>query len=151
MLTDVMLTDGDGIEPAPVRAAFPRMQVIILSAQNTLDTAVRASDTGAFEYFPKPFDLEELVRTVRQALGSARRRTSPGRRRAGAGPAAGRAQSGDAGGLPHDHARVAQRSDRADPGRTGTGKELVAEAIHQLGSRREGRSWRSTPPPSRTS
>jgi two-component system nitrogen regulation response regulator GlnG len=54
----------------PVRAAFPRMQVIILSAQNTLDTAVRASDTEAFEYFPKPFDLEELVRTVRQALGS---------------------------------------------------------------------------------
>jgi two-component system nitrogen regulation response regulator GlnG len=46
------------------------MQVIILSAQNTLDTAVRASETGAFEYFPKPFDLEELVRTVRQALGS---------------------------------------------------------------------------------
>jgi DNA-binding NtrC family response regulator len=53
MLTDVMLTDGDGIETLPpVRAAFPRMQVIILSAQNTLDTAVRASDTGAFEYFP---------------------------------------------------------------------------------------------------
>jgi two-component system nitrogen regulation response regulator GlnG len=36
-------------------------------------------------------------------------------------------------------------------GESGTGKELVAEAIHQLGNRREGRSWRSTPPPSRTS
>ena len=72
MLTDVMLTDGDGIETlGRVRDQFPRMAVIILSAQNTLDTAVRASDTGAFEYFPKPFDLEELVRTVRQAIGSA--------------------------------------------------------------------------------
>jgi DNA-binding NarL/FixJ family response regulator len=52
MLTDVMLTDGDGIETLPPVRAFPRMQVIILSAQNTLDTAVRASDTGAFEYSP---------------------------------------------------------------------------------------------------
>ncbi|MFX8477706.1 response regulator, partial [Acinetobacter baumannii] len=53
MLTDVVLTDGDGIETrGRVRAAAPRMQVIILSAQNTLDPAVRASDTGAFEYFP---------------------------------------------------------------------------------------------------
>jgi two-component system nitrogen regulation response regulator GlnG len=43
---------------------------VILSAQNTLDTAVRASDTGAFEYFPKPFDIDELVRTVRQAVGT---------------------------------------------------------------------------------
>jgi two-component system nitrogen regulation response regulator GlnG len=47
------------------------MPVIILSAQNTLDTAVRASDTGAFEYFPKPFDIDELVRTVRQAGAAA--------------------------------------------------------------------------------
>ena len=71
MLTDVVLPDGDGIATlAPIRAAHPAMPVIILSAQNTLDTAVRASDTGAFEYFPKPFDLDELVRAVRQAVGS---------------------------------------------------------------------------------
>ncbi|MBD3730594.1 MAG: response regulator, partial [Sphingomonadales bacterium] len=71
MLTDVMLTDGDGIESlGRVTAAHPSMPVIILSAQNTLDTAVRASDTGAFEYFPKPFDLDELIRVVGQAIGS---------------------------------------------------------------------------------
>lgn len=59
MLTDVVLTDGDGMETlGRVREAVPHMPVIILSAQNTLDTAVRASDTGAFEYFPKPFDLD---------------------------------------------------------------------------------------------
>ena len=46
------------------------MPVIILSAQNTLDTAVRATDTGAFEYFPKPFDLDELVRAACQAARS---------------------------------------------------------------------------------
>jgi two-component system nitrogen regulation response regulator GlnG len=84
LVTDVMLTDGDGIETlGRVRAMRPDMPVIILSAQNTLDTAVRASDTNAFEYFPKPFDIDELVRTVRQAppvrrRGCWRRRT-PGR------------------------------------------------------------------------
>src|SRR3546814_9194712 len=73
MLTDVILTDGDGIASLPaVRAVDADMPVIVLSAQNTLDTAVRASETQAFEYFPKPFDLEELVRAVRQALGKRR-------------------------------------------------------------------------------
>src|SRR3546814_16608239 len=68
-----MLTDGDGIASLPsVRAVDAEMPVIVLSAQNTLDTAVRASETQAFEYFPKPFDLEELVRAVRQALGKRR-------------------------------------------------------------------------------
>src|SRR6478735_10166122 len=68
MLTDVLLTDGDGIATlGEVHRAHPEMPVIILSAQNTLDTAIRATDTGAFEYFPKPFDLDELVRAARQA------------------------------------------------------------------------------------
>ena len=75
LVTDVMLTDGDGIETiGAVRAAAPDMPIIILSAQNTLDTAVRASDTGAFEYFPKPFDIDELARTVIQAVGNAKGR-----------------------------------------------------------------------------
>ncbi|MDP4604605.1 MAG: response regulator, partial [Erythrobacter sp.] len=71
MLTDVILEDGDGLASlAAVRARAPDMPVIVLSAQNTLDTAVRASESDAFEYFPKPFDLDELVQAVRQAVGS---------------------------------------------------------------------------------
>ncbi len=63
-----MLIDGDGIATlGEVHRLWPRMPIIILSAQNTLDTAVRATDTGAFEYFPKPFDLDELVRAACQA------------------------------------------------------------------------------------
>src|SRR3569623_466063 len=55
MLTDVVLADGDGIETlGDVHAAHPAMPLIIHSAQNTLDTAVRARATGAFEYFPQP-------------------------------------------------------------------------------------------------
>lgn len=77
LVTDVMLTDGDGLETLGlVRDAAPEMPIIVLSAQNTLDTAVRASDTGAFEYFPKPFDLDELVQTVRAAVGNAAQRAT---------------------------------------------------------------------------
>ena len=69
MLTDVILLDGDGIETlGKVTAAHPAMPVIILSAQNTLDTAVRASDTGAFEYFPKPFDPMTPMRSPRRTV-----------------------------------------------------------------------------------
>ena len=69
MLTDVVLADGDGLSSMDaVRSRAPGMPVIVLSAQNTLDTAVRASENEAFEYFPKPFDLEELVRAVGQAV-----------------------------------------------------------------------------------
>ncbi|WP_295634307.1 sigma-54 dependent transcriptional regulator [Novosphingobium sp.] len=140
MLTDVMLTDGDGIATiGTVREQRPDMPIIILSAQNTLDTAVRASDTGAFEYFPKPFDLEELVRAVGQAIGS--------------GDGKGIDDDDDEAleGLPlvgrsapmQTVFRMITRVLRNDLtvlvlGESGTGKELVAEAIHQLGSRARG-------------
>jgi len=140
LVTDVMLTDGDGIESLPaVRALHPTMPVIILSAQNTLDTAVRASDTGAFEYFPKPFDIDELARTVRQAVGNS------------ASAQATADDDGSSEGLPlvgrsapmQAVFRMITRVLRNDLtvlilGESGTGKELVAEAIHQLGHRRTG-------------
>ena len=75
MLTDVMLEDGDGLASIDtVRRLAPAMPVIVLSAQNTLDTAVRASDSDAFEYFPKPFDLDELTQAVAQAVAYKGRR-----------------------------------------------------------------------------
>lgn len=138
MLTDVMLLDGDGIETlGTVRHNYPDMPVIILSAQNTLDTAVRATDRGAFEYFPKPFDLDELVRATLQAVQS---------------HAAERGDEGEAvEGLPligrskpmQEVYRMITRVLNNDLtvlvlGESGTGKELVAEAIHQLGSRKRG-------------
>jgi len=140
LLTDVMLTDGDGIAALPpVRAAHPDLPIIILSAQNTLDTAVRASDTGAFEYFPKPFDLDELVRAVVQAAG-----TFPA-----SDPDDSAEEPGDALPLVGRSApmqavyRMITRVLRNDLtvlilGESGTGKELVAEAIHTLGNRANG-------------
>jgi len=139
LVTDVMLTDGDGIETLDrVQAAFPALPVIILSAQNTLDTAVRASDTGAFEYFPKPFDIDELVRTVRQAAGASLAPVGEGDGAEGQGlPLVGRSAAMQA------VYRMITRVLRNDLtvlilGESGTGKELVAEAIHQLGHRQGG-------------
>lgn len=138
MLTDVILLDGDGITTLPqVTAAYPDMPVIILSAQNTLDTAVRASDTGAFEYFPKPFDLDELVRAACQAAASNAQQGGE-EEVAGEGlPLIGRSQK------MQEVYRMITRVLRNDLtvlvlGESGTGKELVAEAIHQLGARKAG-------------
>ena len=138
LVTDVMLTDGDGIETlGRVREQFPELPIIILSAQNTLDTAVRASDTGAFEYFPKPFDIDELARTVRQAVGTSAPRDEVEEPVEAGLPLVGRSASMQA------VYRMITRVLRNDLtililGESGTGKELVAEAIHQLGARREG-------------
>ncbi|MBX7540656.1 nitrogen regulation protein NR(I) [Qipengyuania sphaerica] len=139
MLTDIMLEDGDGLDGiASVREAAPDMPVIVLSAQNTLDTAVRASDSDAFEYFPKPFDLDELTRAVRQAVArSPQTGTTSAAEDGSELPLIGRSRA------MQDVYRMITRVLRNDltvlvTGESGTGKELVAEAIHQLGSRRTG-------------
>ena len=138
LLTDVMLADGDGIATlGPVRDLHPELPIIILSAQNTLDTAVRASDTGAFEYFPKPFDLEELVRAARQAAQrNGGEDVAPGEEFKGL-PLIGRSR------VMQDVYRMITRVLHNDLtvlilGESGTGKELVAEAIHNLGRRSAG-------------
>jgi two-component system nitrogen regulation response regulator GlnG len=140
LVTDVMLPDGDGIDSlAAIRQSHPSLPVVILSAQNTLDTAVRATDTGAFEYFPKPFDIDELVRTVRQAVGARGMGQAEGdEHQLGDGmPLVGRSPAMQA------VFRMISRVLRNDLtvlilGESGTGKELVAEAIHELGDRRTG-------------
>ncbi len=138
MLTDVMLLDGDGIETlGNVQDRYPDLPIIILSAQNTLDTAVRATSRGAFEYFPKPFDLDELVRATLQAAASNRQSSNlPDEGHEGL-PLIGRSQP------MQEVFRLITRVLHNDLsvlvlGESGTGKELVAEAIHQLGNRKDG-------------
>ncbi len=138
MLTDVILTDGDGIDDlGKIRKVHPDMPIIILSAQNTLDTAIRATDTGAFEYFPKPFDLEDLVRAVEQAVGTRETVAQSGEEIGEGLPLVGRSQA------MQGVFRMITRVLRNDLtvlilGESGTGKELVADAIHQLGHRKTG-------------
>ncbi|SFR80706.1 nitrogen regulation protein NR(I) [Sphingomonas jatrophae] len=137
LLTDVVLPDGNGLDAVPALIAdHPAMPVIVLSAQNTLATAVRATEQGAFEYLPKPFDLTELGRAVGDAIAMGG---------AEAGPEAA-ATTGDE--LPligrsppmQEVYRTIARVIGNDLsvlilGESGTGKELVARAIHDLGTR----------------
>jgi len=138
MLTDVVLADGDGLATIDsVRARQPDLPIIVLSAQNTLDTAVRAAETEAFEYFPKPFDLDELTLAVNQAV-AARAGTVLDTASGTEGmPMIGRSRA------MQQVYRMITRVLRNDLtvlvlGESGTGKELVAEAIHQLGHRKSG-------------
>ena len=138
LLTDVVLPDGDGIATlAQVREQRPQLPVIVLSAQNTLDTAVRASGAEAFDYFPKPFDLDELVRVVRQAATRGTSDAEAVPTAVQALPLVGRSQPMQA------VYRMITRVLHNDLtvlvlGESGTGKELVAEAIHVHGKRAAG-------------
>ncbi|MXO85337.1 response regulator [Altererythrobacter aurantiacus] len=138
IITDIMLQDGDGIaDLEQVRERAGDIPVIIVSAQNTFDTAIRATDAKAFEYFPKPFDLDELVRAAVQATRRNRNQTVREVEGEDALPLIGTSQA------MQQVFRMITRVMRNDlsvlvTGESGTGKELVAEAIHQLGSRRSG-------------
>jgi len=69
VITDVVMPDENGLDLVPrIRKLRPDLRIIVMSAQSTLLTAVRANERGAFEYLPKPFDLNELISVVNRAL-----------------------------------------------------------------------------------
>ncbi len=139
MITDVVLKDSDGIASlANVKSKCPDMPIIVISAQNTLETAVRASEIEAFEYFPKPFDLNELVLAVKQGIERCKYSPSDSESISEANiPMIGRSAP------MQEVYRMVARLLRNDLsvlilGESGTGKELVAEAVHNLGHRKTG-------------
>src|ERR671938_374075 len=69
VITDVIMPDENGLDLIPrIKRVRPDLRIIVMSAQSTLLTAVKAAERGAFEYLPKPFDLRELVNVVERAL-----------------------------------------------------------------------------------
>jgi two-component system nitrogen regulation response regulator GlnG len=138
VITDVILPDENGLDLIPrINSLRPDLKVIAMSAQNTLLTAVKANQRGAFEYLPKPFDLTELVAIVKRALGT---RTVAVRSDQTDGedelPLIGRSPA------MQEVYRVMARLMGTDltvmiSGESGTGKELVARALHDYGKRRD--------------
>ena len=141
VITDVVMPDENGLDLIPrIKRIRPDLRVVVMSAQSTLMTAVKAAQRGAFEYLPKPFDLAELMSVVARAL------TQPVR------PAQEPAEPRDAEErLPligrsasmQEIYRTIARLTTSDltvmiTGESGTGKELVARALHDYGRRRSG-------------
>src|ERR1700728_3124998 len=77
-ITDVVLPDESGFELIPrIKRLRPELPIVVMSAQNTLLTAITAAERGAFEYLPKPFDLKELIQVVQRALASPQNKREP--------------------------------------------------------------------------
>ncbi len=142
VITDVVMPDENGLDLIPrIKKLRPELRVIVMSAQNTLLTAVKATERGAFEYLPKPFDLRELVSTVQRALSAPAPNGSAalpeGEVEEGSLPLIGRSPA------MQEIYRVLARLMGTDltvmiSGESGTGKELVARALHDYGKRRNG-------------
>ncbi|HEX4112417.1 MAG TPA: nitrogen regulation protein NR(I) [Stellaceae bacterium] len=139
VITDVVMPDENGLDLIPrIKKLRPELRVIAMSAQNTLLTAVKATERGAFEYLPKPFDLRELVNVVQRALTATTAAPTPhGDEPEEQLPLIGRSPA------MQEIYRVLARLMATDltvmiAGESGTGKELVAKALHDYGKRRNG-------------
>jgi two-component system response regulator AtoC len=143
VLTDLRLPGKSGLDLlAAIRAADGDVPVVVLTAYGTVQTAVEAMKLGAFDYVLKPFDLDALELVIRKALDVARYRTENRyfREREAAAPAF-ETLVGSSAAMQHVYELVRRiaptRSAVLVTGETGTGKELVARAIHNLSPRRE--------------
>ena len=139
VISDVIMPDGNGLEQLPLIAkARPGLPVIVISAQNTIMTAIQAAEADAYDYLPKPFDLPDLMKRAARALEVKRRLPQPKTEvedRSGDLPLVGRTPAMQA--LYRLVARVMNTSlPVLITGESGTGKSLIAHAIHDFSDRR---------------
>ncbi|MCG8511686.1 MAG: nitrogen regulation protein NR(I), partial [Rhodospirillales bacterium] len=139
VITDVVMPDENGLDLLPrMRKIRPDLRIIVMSAHSTVLTAVKAAERGAFEYLPKPFDLNEMVNTVKRGLEAPRN------------------SDDETVGVPEEALPMIGRSPAMQEvyrtlarlmntdltvmivGESGTGKELVARALHDFGKWRKG-------------
>ncbi|MCE2918845.1 MAG: sigma 54-interacting transcriptional regulator, partial [Roseomonas sp.] len=138
VITDVVMPDENGLDLVPrIRRVRPEMRVIVMSAQSTFATAVKATQRGAFEYLPKPFDLKEVLGTVERALAAPPDAPPPEEAEGEKLPLIGRSAA------MQEIYRTVARLTTTDltvmvTGESGTGKELIARALHDYGKRRSG-------------
>ncbi|WP_298847909.1 response regulator [uncultured Ruegeria sp.] len=140
VISDVVMPDGNGLEMLPkIAEDRPGLPVIVISAQNTIMTAIQATEADAYDYLPKPFDLPDLMKRTARALDQ-KQRTQPE-------PVKGVSERPEelplVGRTPVMQAlyRLVARVMNTDlsvmiSGESGTGKSLIARAIHDFSDRR---------------
>ncbi|MDY0009470.1 MAG: nitrogen regulation protein NR(I) [Bdellovibrionales bacterium] len=148
VITDVMMPGENGLDLIPkIHRRAPDMRVIVISAQNALTTAVSASEKGALEYLPKPFDIDDLLSVVKNAL-----RRRPVNDQNKNQPPADKTQIAEAldksfvvgqSRAMQDIYRTIARLRNADltvlmTGESGTGKEVIARALHEFSRFKDG-------------
>ena len=142
VISDVVMPDGNGLDILPqITQKRPGLPVIIISAQNTIMTAIQATEKDAYDYLPKPFDLPDLMKRAARAL-DVKRRAKPAVKTADQPmgmqddlPLVGRTAAMQA------LYRLVARVMNTDipvliSGESGTGKSLIARAIHDFSDRR---------------
>lgn len=139
VISDVVMPDGNGLAHLPkIAAARPGLPVIIISAQNTIVTAIQAAEADAYDYLPKPFDLPDLMKRAARALDRRARLAAKPRGEAEAAeelPLVGRTLA-----MQELYRLVAKVMNTSMPalviGESGTGKSLITKAIHDFSDRR---------------
>lgn len=139
VITDVVMPDENAFDLIPrIKQSRPDLPIVVMSAQNTFMTAIQASENGAYEYLPKPFDLKELIGVVGRALAEPATKAAPAVPENENGiPLVGRSAP------MQEIYRMIARLMQTDltvmiVGESGTGKELVARALHDYGRRSKG-------------
>lgn len=136
IITDVVMPDENAFDLIPkIRKINPDVPIIVMSAQNTLMTAIKANELGAFEYIPKPFDITEIITIVNRSIKEKKELITNEIVQKDDFPLIGRSKS------MQDVYRIMARLMNSDltvliTGESGTGKELIAKALHEFGARK---------------
>jgi len=138
LVSDIRMPGGSGLDLLEkVKAKYPGLPVIIMTAYSDLDSAVSAFQGGAFEYLPKPFDLPKAVELIRRAVEESQREEVAEERMTETPEMLGQAPA------MQDVFRAIGRLSQSNvtvmiTGESGSGKELVARALHKHSPRANG-------------
>jgi len=140
VVSDVNMPDGNAFETLPkIQAARPDLPVIVISAQNTFMTAIKAQEVGAYEYLPKPFDLDDLVQASHRAVSEFKNKNLNERFQEYTQdmPLIGRSPA-----MQEIYRSIARLTNSDLPvflsGPNGTGKSLTAKVLHDFGTHKDG-------------
>jgi DNA-binding NtrC family response regulator len=140
---DVRMPGGDGVQALQtIRAEFPQVYVVMMTAYGTSQTSIEAIRAGAFDYLTKPLDLDNLRSVIAKALSAQQVRDSSGEGPAEDGATARVRLIGEAPAIQEVYKMIGRLATNDVPalilGERGTGKQLVARTIHESSGRSPG-------------